>query len=382
MRTVYYIIAPTSSGKTTAARALSAEMNLPLFHADLVYNELAKKYNAACSPAKLTQYELWNKPEEFGIESWGVHATMHGAKREIYCDLLKNASGDFIIEGFTLSFASERELVTDAIGAHRAVLLRIMLPFVLWRNFFTHKFPTLKAPGEAIFDRLSGVFEVMDDDLSLTFLHPEEITAQNVLMRSVVESSSGKVSMETDMFVTEKAFLGRAKELAESDPRDKNNNSVAYWKDADARWSYYRRIIEIMKPRFTAESTSLELGTMGIPVVMNSQQMDYDKHLSYYGERQPEVIHDARSIPWPMKSKQFDWFIACRVYHHLWPVQRECFEEAFRIARNVILIVPETLPPGGGAVILPEQFRGWLSDVRPSIIEPVGRFGLLYAWFE
>jgi len=181
LRTVYYIVAPTSSGKTTSARRLSKEMGLPLVHADHAYNALAKKYNATCSPAKLTEYELWDKPEEFGIESWGVHASMHDAKREIYCDLIKNISGDFIIEGFTLSFISERELIEDVIGRHRSVIVRIKASFDQWCELYISKNNDKDVVRRVhAFNRLTECFTAKPDDFVIAVSHPREVNFERI----------------------------------------------------------------------------------------------------------------------------------------------------------------------------------------------------------
>lgn len=176
MRTVYYIIAPMASGKTTAAKTLSSQAGLQLFHADLVYNYLADKYNVDCPPAKLTNFTLWDNPQNFGISSWGEHATMTEAKGEAYRSLLQPAQGDFVIEGFTLSFPFERKLVRDAVGPHRGVIVRILMDFELWKSWYLGKFPGQPAPSQATLDRLLGVFSSNDpSEMILQVAHPSEI---------------------------------------------------------------------------------------------------------------------------------------------------------------------------------------------------------------
>jgi hypothetical protein len=167
--------------------------------------------------------------------------------------------------------------------------------------------------------------------------------------------------------------------MAGKNPLDKNGNVVRYWKDAKDRWAHYSRVGEIISANSHTDAKALELDSMGIPVVRNADLMDHDRHLSNYDRGKPDYVLDVRHIPWPVENKSYDWFIALRVFHHLWPVQRECFEEARRISKNTILVVPEKLPPDGGVAILPEHFREWNSGVRPDIIEPAGRFGYIYA---
>lgn len=182
--------------------------------------------------------------------------------------------------------------------------------------------------------------------------------------------------------ITKEQYEEQTAALLRENPLDSNGNVVGYWKDAPGRWVYFEQIVSIIQNYSSGPQTALELGTMGVSVFTDSDLMDYDKHVSYYRDGRLKYTHDVRCIPWPVSTKKYDWFIASRVFHHLWPVQRECFEEALRVARNVILIVPETLPPGGGTVILPEQFRAWNNDIRPTQITPAGRFGYIYAWLE
>lgn len=180
MRTVYYIVAPSGSGKTTLGRRLATEMDLPLYHADLVYNALAKKYDIDCSPAKLTIHTLWDNPNNFGIPSWGKYPSMADAKREAYAELLKGVTGDFIIEGFTLSFAFERDLVSDAVGVHRAVIIRLILDLGTWADFILRKPEPSPPPSQANLDSLNSVFETADGDITLEFSHPSQVTAASV----------------------------------------------------------------------------------------------------------------------------------------------------------------------------------------------------------
>lgn len=183
-------------------------------------------------------------------------------------------------------------------------------------------------------------------------------------------------------FLSKTQYTDLVSSFLAANPLDKQGNPVGYWKDAADRWVYFEQIAQIVQSVSHGPQTALELGTMGISVFSNSDLMDYDKHLSYYKDGRLKYVHDARSIPWPVATRKYDWFIASRVFHHLWPAQRECFEEALRVAQNVILIVPESLPQGGGTPILPEHFRAWFNDQRPNIMMPVGRFGYLYAWFQ
>jgi hypothetical protein len=67
---------------------------------------------------------------------------MWPVKREKYKEYLKNEKGDFIIQGFTLSFLAERDLVKIAIVPHKAILVRNCLEFEDWVELFTKKMAT------------------------------------------------------------------------------------------------------------------------------------------------------------------------------------------------------------------------------------------------
>lgn len=381
MRRVYYVIAPTSSGKTTSSKKLSEEMSLPLYHADLVYNMLADSYPVDCAPEKLTRYELWADPANFGLSSWGEFPNMSAAKQAKYVEMLAGEAGDFIIEGFTLSFVAEREMIEKAVGVHEAVIFYIDLNFPDWIELFKKRNGDATLPSEQGFLRLKSCFTPKATDKVIRVDHPDRVSV-TLLTNEESETVNSPVERPTMRVMSEEVFMSKAQQWLDKNPLDKNGNVVGYWKDAKDRWVYYSRISEIISQASPNGGAVLELGSMGMPVVQDSDLMDYDRHLSYYDRGAVDYLHDVRNIPWPVQTKKYDWFIALRVFHHLWPVQRECFEEARRISRNLVLVIPEKLNPEGGVVILPEQLREWNNGVRPDIIEPAGRFGYIYVWFE
>jgi predicted Ser/Thr protein kinase len=55
----------------------------------------------------------------------------------------------------------------------------------------------------------------------------------------------------------------------------------------------------------------------------------------------PTYNHDLRIIPWPIKDKQYNIFIALRVFHHMIDKAEECFNEMCRISDFIILVLPE-----------------------------------------
>lgn len=377
IKTIYYLTAPTSSGKTTTAKRLSQELNLPIFHADLVYDMLCDRYQLSCPPATLIDPVLWNDPKNFGITSWGKYANIDDAKLELYEELLRSVDGDFIIEGFTLSLPSERAIISKVVGLHKAIVLRITLPFSQWREMYNKK------NGFQVSDLHSSRYEYLHSMFSdcgafktAEYSHPDQISAFSV---KNIPMPKGQKRLE---LISEKEYIALGRELLEKNPLDNDGNYVGYWKDLESRWIYHKRVVGIIKQYGKSSTSALELGSMGLSVVRNGHTIDYDKHFSYYPNLQPHYVHDVRNLPWPIPDKYYDWFIALRVFHHLAPVQQQCFYEAQRIAKNIILVVPNELPPGGGTPIIPEDFLSWGGGLSPTIVEDVGRFGVLYAWLD
>ncbi len=106
------------------------------------------------------------------------------------------------------------------------------------------------------------------------------------------------------------------------------------------RWDYYSRVVELVRGLPIQQASNvLEMGTMGIMCVPGGHSIDYEERWDFPGKK-PTIVHDARHTPWPVGTKQYDLFIALRVFQHLVPTQRECVQEALRIAKRVILVVP------------------------------------------
>lgn len=175
MRTVYYVIGPSASGKTTISKKLSKSMNLNIYHADNVYAYLHEKYDIKVPRPRLLLYRQWDDPKNFGIDSWGDYEDMHQAKKPMYKKLLQEEEFDFIIEGFSLSFKSERELVKAAVGPHRAILLRLDLPYENWAEFSLKKKGQLGNNAQKNYERLRECFERGEADTVYTFDDPDKI---------------------------------------------------------------------------------------------------------------------------------------------------------------------------------------------------------------
>jgi hypothetical protein len=175
MKTVYYIVGPSSSGKTTAARKLVTKMDIPLYHADLVYDFLHQEYKPTVPASHLVHYRKWDDPRHFGLESWGPYKTIDEAKEPMFKRLIGDKESDIILEGFTLSFPSERKLVEKAVGPHRAVILRIDLPFEKWAEFFEKKKGKSAENRMPAFQRLRSCFAAQESDTVYVFSDPDAL---------------------------------------------------------------------------------------------------------------------------------------------------------------------------------------------------------------
>lgn len=148
------------------------------------------------------------------------------------------------------------------------------------------------------------------------------------------------------------------------------------------RWDYHARVVNLIKALNISVPTSvLEMGTMGVNCVKNGHTIDYAERWDFPG-KQPNYLHDARILPWPIEAKQYELFIALRVFQHLVPVQRDCVLEAMRIAKKIIILVPnhydnDVLPNSKG--ITYSDFVRFLDGVHPNIYTPT-EMGDLYFW--
>jgi hypothetical protein len=165
-------------------------------------------------------------------------------------------------------------------------------------------------------------------------------------------------------------------------------NAGGHWSNAEDRWRYHSRATDFVKAVGPSSPKAvLEMGTMGASLVVGSDTIDFDVNWPSNIEP-PTYYHDARLIPWPIKDKQYECFVGLRVLQHLVPNQRECFIEAKRVAKNMILVVPTYYPDKilgklpAGAVTL-EQLVQWNDSVPPTEVVKFGNWiGNLYFWRE
>ena len=150
----------------------------------------------------------------------------------------------------------------------------------------------------------------------------------------------------------------------------------------EQRWEYHSRVVELIKfLNISSPSNVLEMGTMGVSCVDGSDTIDYMERWNFPGKK-PTYIHDARVTPWPIKDKQYDLFVALRVFQHLTPFQREATIEAMRIARKVIVAVPDVyknkeLPDAKGITYM--DFVGFLDGIHPNLYFPT-QDEIVYYW--
>jgi len=359
---------------------------------------LQEQYRIPEPAAPLTDYRRWGPAANFGIENWGNHVTMDEAKEECFGRLLKDADPELnIIEGFTLSFAAERRMTAAALQETNSLILRLDLPFEEWALLHARKFGLDAQLLRADHNRLTKCFEPTPGDKIIEYSHPSRVSVSSILTALVVQAEGSpsiasepfnlpdssvvqrlhpKITTRTQstnskFFSSFEDFKTEAMRTMDVVPDSKNKT---YWANFQGRWEYHKRAIALMKSGGVSDpSKVLELGTMGCSVVRGSDTMDYAVNLEHYAV-EPDYLHDCRFIPWPIKSDSYEWFVALRVFHHLWPVQREAFEEARRIAKNVLIVVPTKLvpdlPAGLGVAISPGDFRSWNSSMPPLLCEP------------
>jgi len=166
-----------------------------------------------------------------------------------------------------------------------------------------------------------------------------------------------------------------------------HRHSGGHWANPEKRWSYHRRAVEVVQSLgLRSAGEVLEMGTMGASLVIGSDTLDYGVNWPK-GPQQATYFHDARIIPWPIESKKYECFVALRVFQHLVPKQQECFAEAKRVARNVVILVPgqyktDAMKAHETGPVTTDQFLAWNNRIAPSLALPLQSWGTLYLWRE
>lgn len=161
---------------------------------------------------------------------------------------------------------------------------------------------------------------------------------------------------------------------------EKSVQSDPLWKSYKARWQYHAEAIQLIKGLdINAPRQVLEIGSFGAGLVKGSDRMDLpDGEWSGKVEK-GTILHDARELPWPLHPLgRYRLVIALRVWHHLWPMQKECFMEAKRISKYVLIECPEQEIVGKG--ISRDDFLCWNYGVPPIALIDLGGWGIVYLW--
>lgn len=110
----------------------------------------------------------------------------------------------------------------------------------------------------------------------------------------------------------------------------------------EGRWAYFSQVINIIQENKEIKKV-LELGPSFQTIVKNCDVM-VKPEIDVWGRPQKyvakEYIHDATIIPWPIKDKEYDLFIALQVWEHLVGKQKEAFQEVIRTSKMAILSFP------------------------------------------
>lgn len=135
------------------------------------------------------------------------------------------------------------------------------------------------------------------------------------------------------------------------------------------RWNYYKQVIDIIKT--LSFRSVLELGPYKRSIVHGADVMDKRSVLPNltYG-------HDATQIPWPIKDKKYDLFIALQVWEHLKGKQREAFHEVIRVSKMAILSFPLNWHCPGNCHhgITQEKIADWTCNKVPTKKIKVGNW--------
>lgn len=177
-------------------------------------------------------------------------------------------------------------------------------------------------------------------------------------------------------FITEQEFLLTIARFRAHYPR------VQHW--SENRWDYHAAAIEILREQLPAGVEKvLEIGPMGVQLVPGSDVLDYKVRLANWPVKDPKYLHDATKFPWPIGDKAYDLLIALRVFQHLVPVQRQAFDEARRVARNLLIVVPEEYGDNsiGSQGISRQAFVEWNDGVEPTASVKTDH-GDVYFWNE
>lgn len=156
-------------------------------------------------------------------------------------------------------------------------------------------------------------------------------------------------------------------------------------KNAAARWDYYKSAIDFVRLCQPASASDvLEIGARSVPIVRGSDTLEPTGQWIGAGVGVAHR-HDPQQLPWPLVDKRYEVVVALRVFQHLWPKQRECFLEARRVGRNLVMVVPEQYEGAAAGAestgVTEEQLTLWNDGVAPTVsVRLPGWIGKIYFW--
>lgn len=212
-----------------------------------------------------------------------------------------------------------------------------------------------------------------------------------------IVKSMGATVMTINLDEDQMDNLEKAKEFIERDQsiiqfltkenffRAAEHNDSKHWKTQplENRWEYHEKSIEILsKLKINNPNEILEIGTVGIQLLPESESMDIEGYWNYEGKN-PTYLHDARKFPWP-PQKKYKAIVALRVFQYLAPYQEIAFKEARRLSDNLIIVVPknrEYVPKGMEDTkgITYDEFLTWNNQTPPDFYKEMN-LGDFYHW--
>ena len=159
-------------------------------------------------------------------------------------------------------------------------------------------------------------------------------------------------------YITEKEYYEKTEQT-----------ELGHWRKSKKRWKYHQQAIDMIKTlAITNSKKVLEVGTAGIQIVSGSETMDLPNTKWDYSTNSPTFNYDMRQIPWPIKEDHYELLIALRVFQHLAPLQKECLYEALRVAKHVLLAIPETYNTKKGKGVTNEEMINWIKPTKCSLV--------------
>lgn len=165
----------------------------------------------------------------------------------------------------------------------------------------------------------------------------------------------------------------------------------------EGRWAYISEVTGIIK-KHPGIRRVLELGPSHHTIVKNCDIMVKPED-DVWGRPENVVAkqyeHDATVMPWPIKDKEYDLFIALQVWEHLAGRQREAFGEVMRTSKTAILSFPYKWDCPKDNANYPEHhmidkdvISGWTLGIKPEKTIKIPRTGervskgprIIYFW--